>query len=92
MERKLPGKNFSKIWVYLARLTSLTEILENAVPFATGSCRKFKADLLVEWKAPNDEINRPSSNKFQNTMTIYHFRNEKGNGAEMRPAIVSGIG
>ena len=48
MKRKLPGKNFSKIWVYLARLTSLTEILENAVPFATGSCRKFKADLLVE--------------------------------------------
>ena len=24
-------------------------------------------------------------------MTIYHFRNEKGTGAEMRPAIVSGI-
>ena len=22
-------------------------------------------------------------------MTIYHFRNEKGNGAEMRPASVS---
>ena len=20
----------------------------------TGSCRKFKADVLVEWKAPND--------------------------------------
>ena len=54
MERKLPGKNFSKIWVYLARLTSLTEILENVVPFATGSCRKFKADVLVEWKASND--------------------------------------
>ena len=54
MERKLPGKNFSKIWVYLARLTSLTEILENVVPFATGSYRKFKADVLVEWKASND--------------------------------------
>ena len=24
-------------------------------------------------------------------MTIYHFRNEKGTGAEMRPAIVSGM-
>ena len=24
-------------------------------------------------------------------MTTYHFRNENGNGAEMRPAIVSGI-
>ena len=54
MERKLPGKNFSKIWVYLARLTSLTEILENAAPFATGSCRKIKAGILVEWKAPNE--------------------------------------
>ena len=28
------------------------EILENAVPFATGSCRKFKPEVLVEWKAP----------------------------------------
>ena len=28
------------------------EILENAVPFATGSCRKFKPQVLVEWKAP----------------------------------------
>ena len=54
MERKLPGKNFSKIWVFLARLTFLMEILENTVPFATGSCRKFKADVLVEWKAPNE--------------------------------------
>ena len=23
-----------------------------AVPFATGSCRKFKSEVLVEWKAP----------------------------------------
>ena len=28
------------------------EILENAVPFATGSCQKFKPEVLVEWKAP----------------------------------------
>ena len=28
------------------------EILENAVPFAPGSCRKFKPDVLAEWKAP----------------------------------------
>ena len=44
------GKN---IWVYLARLSSFSEILENAVPFASGSCRKFKPEELVEWKAPN---------------------------------------
>ena len=40
------GKNFrekiSKILVYLAKLSSFLEILGNAVPFATGSCRKFK--------------------------------------------------
>ena len=30
-------KAFSKIWVYLARFSSGLEILENAVPFATGS-------------------------------------------------------
>ena len=22
---------------------------ENAVPFGTGSCRKFKPDVLIEW-------------------------------------------
>ena len=52
MSRKSFQK-FSKIWVYLARLSSFSEILENTVPFATGSCRKLKADVLVEWKAPD---------------------------------------
>ena len=28
------------------------KILENAVQFSTGSCRKCKPDFLVEWKAP----------------------------------------
>ena len=48
---KKSGKVFSKIWVYLARLSSFLGILENAVLFATGSCLKFKPDVLVEWKA-----------------------------------------
>ena len=52
--KKTPGKKFSKILVYFATLTSLMEILENAFPFATRSCRNFKADVLVEWKAPNE--------------------------------------
>ena len=26
------------------------EILENAVPFTSGGCRKFKPNVLVEWK------------------------------------------
>ena len=48
MERKLPEKNFLVGY----RFSSFLVILENAVPFATGSCRKFKPDVLVEWKVP----------------------------------------
>ena len=54
MERKLPRK-ISTIFEYLAKLSSFgyfLDILENAVSFATGSCRKFKPDVLIEWKAP----------------------------------------
>ena len=35
-----------------------SEISENVIPFATGSCRKFKPDVLVEWKAPEDNLTR----------------------------------
>ena len=52
MERKLPRQNFfGKILVYLVRLSPFSEILENAVLFTTGSCGKFKTDVLLEWKA-----------------------------------------
>jgi len=50
--KEIPGRKFSKIWVYLARLSSFPEIPENAVPFATGNFWKFKPEFLVEWKAP----------------------------------------
>ena len=50
--KKSSVKNFSRIWVYLARLSSFLEVLKNTVPFATGSVQKFKVDVLVEWKAP----------------------------------------
>ena len=53
MERKLSEKNFRVGY----RFSSFLEILENAVPFATGSCRKFKPDVLVEWKVPIDFSN-----------------------------------
>ena len=46
MKKKTSGKKFSKIWVYLARLSPFWEIMENAVPFATGSWRKFKPDFF----------------------------------------------
>ena len=42
---------FSKVLVQW-KWPLLLQIFENAVPFATGSCRKFKPDVLVEWKAP----------------------------------------
>ena len=45
-------KYFSKIWVYLVRLPPFLEIPENAVPLATGSCQKFKPEVLVECKVP----------------------------------------
>ena len=34
------------------------EVLKNTVPFATGSCRKFKVDFLVEWKAPKVSLRK----------------------------------
>lgn len=43
MERK-----FSKIWVYLTRLSPFPEIPENDVPYATGNFQKFKPEFLVE--------------------------------------------
>ena len=52
MERKFPGKKVSKIWVYLARLSSFLEILEKAAPFATECCRKFKPDIWLNGKCP----------------------------------------
>ena len=51
MERKLPGKNFPNLGIP-REVVIFWEILENVVPFATGSCRKLKPDVLVEWKAP----------------------------------------
>ena len=50
--RTTSRKKSSKIWVYLARLSSFSEILESAVPFATGSCRKFKPDVWLNGKRP----------------------------------------
>ena len=50
--KKTSGEKISKIWVYLARLSSFSEILESAGPFATGSCRKFKLDVWLNGKRP----------------------------------------
>ena len=46
---EINGKKFSKISVYLARLSTFLEILVNVVPFASGSCscRKSKYSTLI---------------------------------------------
>ena len=38
--------------IHLARSSPFLEILENVVPFATGSCRKFKAYIWLNGKSP----------------------------------------
>lgn len=43
-------RDFSKIWVYHARLSSFMEIFENDALFATGSCRKFnRRPIFRNW-------------------------------------------
>ena len=53
-EKKTSGKTFSKIWVYLVRFSSFLEILENAVPFANGSCRKFQTGRFGWMESAHD--------------------------------------
>ena len=58
MERKLPGNFFLDIPREVVLFFGNVENRhyrcsqpKNAFPFATGSCRKFKPEVLVEWKA-----------------------------------------
>ena len=48
--KKTSAKTFENLGI-LCEVTLFLEILENAPPFAPGSWRKFKPDVLVEWKA-----------------------------------------
>ena len=51
MERTLPEKKNRKFEHTSRGCPFFLEILQiSAVPFATGTCRKFKADVLGEWK------------------------------------------
>ena len=45
-------ENCFENWGIPREVVLFLEILENVIPFANGSCWKFKADVLVEWKAP----------------------------------------
>ena len=55
MEKKLIGRSFRKFGS-TSRGCPLFENLENAVPFVTGSCRKFKPGVLVKWEVPYMQI------------------------------------
>ena len=51
MERTLLEKKIENLGILREVVHCFFEILQNAaVPFATGSCRKFKAYVLGEWK------------------------------------------
>ena len=58
------GKKFPKFWLYLVRSSSFWKFWENAFPFATRSCRNFKPDVLVDWKAPK---------VYCSNATVFHF-------------------
>ena len=58
MERSLPLKNFRKSGYTSRGCFYVLEVLKNTVPFATGSCRKFKVDVLVEGKAPKVSLRK----------------------------------
>ena len=52
---EIPGAKFFKKLGITREVVLLFGNFENVVPFATGSCRKFKPDVLVEWKAPKNK-------------------------------------
>ena len=47
-ERKLPGNNFRSLGIHR----------KNAAPFDTGSCRKFKPDVLIEWNGAHAKVTK----------------------------------
>ena len=57
------------------------KILENAVQFSTGSCRKCKPDFLVEWKAPKvtKQIEMIHSVLTESLITAWQSRNGNEN-------------
>ena len=58
MERNLPLKNSRKSGYTSRGCPSVLEVLKNTVPFATGSCQKFKVDVLVEGEAPKVSLRK----------------------------------
>ena len=56
-------------------------ILKNVVPFSTASCRKFKPDFLVEWKARkfSSQIQAINSVLTESSSTAWQSRNGNEN-------------
>ena len=50
--KKTSGKNWFENWGIPCEVVLFSEVFENAVPFATGSWRIIKPDILVQRKAP----------------------------------------
>ena len=58
MERNLPLKIFRKSGYTSRGCSYVLEVLKNTVSFATGSCQKFKVDVLVEDKVPKVSLRK----------------------------------
>ena len=58
MERNLLLKNFRKFGYTSRGCSYVLEVLKNTVSFATGSCQKFKVDVLVEDKVPQVSLRK----------------------------------
>ena len=70
-ERKLPEKKFSKIWVYIARLASFLEVLENALLF--HSPLKFAENSnQTFWLNGKRPVSRPFSPSHFPLQAILH--------------------
>ena len=54
--KKTSRKTFPNILGKPGEAVLFFENLENVVTFATGSRRKFKPDVLVEWKTPHNAL------------------------------------
>ena len=71
----------SKNLVIPGKVALFLQILENAMPFSTGSCQKCKPDILVEWKAPKvtKQIEVVDSVLTESLITAWQSRNGNEN-------------
>ena len=56
--KKSSVKNFFESLGIPCENVLFLEVLKDTVLFATGSCREFKVDVVVEWKAPKVSLRK----------------------------------